>query len=990
MPEIKYKKSSEDLDSMYQEGDVLDSVDVMQQEINLQLFTDGLYFADEMINDDNGEWNIAMVGFRIGEPANENGYVFTRPAAETWISSFNDSIPGRDGHTSGSSYKSTAVVWNSAKISENDLVIFYGKGLTEDYDTGKKDEDGLIIYAKRLCSAAAKLKSIYESGITLFSSVVVTVPRRKKGDVTYDQETWSVYLHRFVITALDFVVTPAEPMARIQNEKEEYNNGYGSLKLYADLQGVDRDMLEAEFAFNQIDSNSVEKTERSESEETKMTKEVNVKEDSQNEIKLLKQQAEDSKILNSVWTFVSDLPSHLQMEAGLAIQSEFIKRREQYPEEPAKLLLEASVEPGKAEARKKAEAEKESDVVENSQETEKEETVEESVPAVVDNSDVADSKENGISELRREVSDNKAMTSAWQRLTELPEQYRISAYNSVNSEFAERRSVHPNASSSLILDAAYDNAVKPFRDKAAREMVEKEFGSAPDGTPTAKGKVIESDDDPGIKMDDVSKIEAVKSQFEKDFGRPDYHRPVVDIMNTLFQDKKYIERYKEFSGGSLPQDVSMSNSNVGNNWLAARKIGEAFEDARQGIDGDVGATNKELMIEEYKTYRDSGKETGSAMQKVMESWSPDQIAIYNLSTTDIAIPRTVSRSFIDIIYPRISMLEMFNVQTMMSTKDQFFVENRTPVESSADSITLSGTLAAGAEFDLGVRHIDSTKTIAMAGVTRASYAIDYAKGIIKNVTASNITFGKLTCSRYKFDFAEESSPPETKVKTEPEDVDMGWDGLKVRLTHRAEVEGMANSGYPVVTRAIMAATYDLGDMIDRDLGQHAEYACRQYIPSGQSVAFTGSSTNSTHYKTAYEYIGRMCAKREDAGHYADMVYMNNVVHDQFSNLDLFDRDGTPAAMLSPMNKIGRLKGKPIGVSRRWDNDFLAMGTNPLGWYAVLASNPFTISAPTDAKDANGNAIAVREWIFQICHWIGGPYKFENFALLTSDVSKTSL
>ena len=238
-------------------------------------------------------------------------------------------------------------------------------------------------------------------------------------------------------------------------------------------------------------------------------------------------------------------------------------------------------------------------------------------------------------------------------------------------------------------------------------------------------------------------------------------------------------------------------------------------------------------------------------------------------------------------------------------------------------------------------------------------------------------------------FGEEASPPESKVTTEPTNVDMGWDGVKIRITHRAEVEAMANSGYPVIVRALMAASYDISDMIDRDLGQHVQFVYRYHIPSTQKYNHAGNATdNAVHYTEAYQMIGEACAKRADAGFSPERVFMNNVVYDRFSNLSLFDREKSPAAVLSPMNKIERLKGMTVAVSRRWDNNFIAIGRVPLAYYAVLASNPFTISPATNAKDANGNAIPVREWLCQICHWTGGPYKWEHEGLITSTTSKT--
>ena len=74
------------------------------QELHLRLVTKGACFFNEIQERNGDKWNIAMAGFRVGDPANENGYVFTEKGSENWLREFSHSPPGRDGHTRDQSY----------------------------------------------------------------------------------------------------------------------------------------------------------------------------------------------------------------------------------------------------------------------------------------------------------------------------------------------------------------------------------------------------------------------------------------------------------------------------------------------------------------------------------------------------------------------------------------------------------------------------------------------------------------------------------------------------------------------------------------------------------------------------------------------------------------------------------------------------------------------------------------------------------------------
>ena len=471
----------------------------------------------------------------------------------------------------------------------------------------------------------------------------------------------------------------------------------------------------------------------------------------------------------------------------------------------------------------------------------------------------------------------------------------------------------------------------------------------------------------------------VSSEWEKRYKRPEYHRPIVELMETFLRQDQNVGTVREFSGGLLPTEVDWNRAyGMENSWAGTDKILREFDKHKH----PSGITNQDILIQEYKLWNEHGRDNG------LVEFLPNMVsalgdAYTNLSLTDISVPTIVARWYIETIFPMLTNLEMYNVHTVGGTKVEFKIENWTQVQSTRITIPLSITLADDEEVDLGQRHLDLKKTYSMGSVILDNFVINPTNGILKNVSGANLVLDDLIIYQFPYEFGESSAPPESKVTNTTKIVNTKWDGVSVRISHRSQIGSMSSSGYPLTVRAMAAAAFEIREMVDRSLANHAEYALQYSIPSNKITTYTRKFGNGAMPDDVYYMVGSTITSMRENGFFPSRVYSSHEVLRMFSELyetkadsSINVEDRTEVLAIVP-----RIKGIPPRGIRYWNDNFIVIAKPPIADYAVLASQPFTISKEIRGTSSDGNAIAVSDFLCQINHWIDGPFKTENIAVI---------
>ena len=108
----------------------------------------------------------------------------------------------------------------------------------------------------------------------------------------------------------------------------------------------------------------------------------------------------------------------------------------------------------------------------------------------------------------------------------------------------------------------------------------------------------------------------------------------------------------------------------------------------------------------------------------------------------------------------------------------------------------------------------------------------------------------------------------------------------------------------------------------------------------------------------------------------DVLRLLSELYDTVADSSINVEDSTEVLSIVP-----RVKGLPPKGIRYWTDPFMVVAKPPIADYAVLASQPFTVSSSIPGSNATGNVIARQDFLCHICHWIGGPFKWENISVI---------
>ena len=468
------------------------------------------------------------------------------------------------------------------------------------------------------------------------------------------------------------------------------------------------------------------------------------------------------------------------------------------------------------------------------------------------------------------------------------------------------------------------------------------------------------------------------SVWEQEYNRPEYHRPIVALMEDFLRQDRNADLMRDFSGGLLPTEVNWNKAyGMAGPWAGTDRILRAYDEYQHAS----GITNDDVLKAEYQVWKEHGEKSSTI--GALPTLLAQKSNIYqNLSTSDIAIPSMVMRWYIETVFPMLSNLEMFNVHPVSSSRAEFRVESRNPVTSIQITIPLTGRLAADDVHDLNQRNLDLTRPYSMGAVMQDDYVINPVTGMLRNISDIPIVLDNLTIYQFPYGFAEESAPPESKVSNVSDTLEMEWDGISVQLTHRAQAASVG-SHYPLLVRALSAAAFEIREMVDRSLANYAQYALQHDIPGNKIYSLGSEFGDVSMPLEAYSLVGKAITSLRKAGYMPSRLYANHDVlrllselYDTVADSSINVEDSTEVLSIVP-----RVKGLPPKGIRYWTDPFMVVAKPPIADYAVLASQPFTVSSSIPGSNATGNVIARQDFLCHICHWIGGPFKWENISVI---------
>ena len=614
--------------------------------------------------------------------------------------------------------------------------------------------------------------------------------------------------------------------------------------------------------------------------------------------------------------------------------------------------------------------------------------VPETVPPVVGPSEMAAMEqrmadmEQRNARAEQQSADRDSLDTVLEGLAELPNDLRFDADRAIRQEFRKLRNDRAGDQAMTLAQLAYETAVKPFRTQLADRLLEeaKQAQADPDG----------KTDDDGIALD--GSVVSMGSVFEAETGRPDYERPMVDMLSLWEQTGRNRERIRgEIGSHHLPSNFNYKEAPVhGMHWEATRRMLDQMADAP--LDPDPNRRNsptlRDALIVETRIWDEVDGDRNAFMRRLSEH-ARNHPGMWQFATlgSDFVNPRSVDMMPINALLPMLPPMGLFDTRVVNQTKITLTEETRHPVESKAFTATLTGTLNAGETVDIGKKHIDPDATFTMGTLVEGTdYAIEHTRGIIHNIKGSTITLANITAAKYfPYTEGEGVTPAESKTQTQSHTEDTWWDRVRVTYTREAEIEPLMNAGYPTATRLQFMGLFDIREMIARSLA-HTAWTALRWI---NARLFKTGSTGLTIDATAYKKFGEMKSERLDAGYSPTVGLMSHTTADQFTNLtDYFSEDAIASAAVNASNVITVLKGLPIVPMRYWKHKstelpYIAIGQPPFARYCVLAQNGLQVGDIQSMFDTNGNIVDGRQFIIRINHYIGSFYKNEHNAVLVA-------
>ena len=574
---------------------------------------------------------------------------------------------------------------------------------------------------------------------------------------------------------------------------------------------------------------------------------------------------------------------------------------------------------------------------------------------------------------RRRV-DADTLDTALGQLEELPASLRFDADRAIRKVFAELRTERTDDSADTLVELAYERGIAPYRKQKAEALLEEQ----------RTAMTADEGEETPLQM-------AVSDPFEDALGRPAYERPLVAILEAWEQSGRNKHRIRgEIGTHHLPSSMDFGNPDIAQfQWEATRTLLDDMADSLIDDKRKDGPTYREVLIEEAKAWEQSGGDHNLFL-RTLTDMSKERPGFWMATLgTDYVAPRSVDMMPINAIYPMLPAMGAMDVGMISSTSYTVTEEDRSPVPLSAFTLTVTGSpmIAVGGYYDLGARHFDRNSTFTIAGLTLGTdYDVDWQAGRVYNISNAAITMGNVSAAqRRAFDVAEGSSPAESKTTLAEHTEDLEWDEVRIQYTRRAEVEPLANAGYPTSSRLNFAGIFDIQEMIARDLSDAAWFGLRRI-----NAANTQSISSKTDIDAdVYRALGTMCAQRKDAGFAPTMALMSHESADKFTNLtDFFGRDGIESARVDMRNMITVLKGLPVMPMRFWTEASgtfprLAIAQPPIARYRVLAQNGIRANTMQSMFDGSGNIVNGTQYIISVCHYIGSHYKNEHNAVLIS-------